>query len=276
MRMCSIASGSSGNCIYIGTDATHLLVDVGISGKRTEAGLKELDLSMRDIDGVFITHEHADHVAGLGVLGRKYNMPIYATKGTIEAIKRNSSLGEIPEELFMPVSADEKIIIKDLVCNPMKISHDAAEPVAYRISHGKKKVGIITDLGTYDDYTVESLKGMDALLLEANHDVNMLQVGPYPYHLKKRILGERGHLSNEMAGQLLCSLLHEKLQAVILGHLSKENNLPELAYEAVRVEVAMDKARRKEEGMGGDGMKARDFPMYVASRSEPSRVIQIA
>ncbi|NBH26303.1 MBL fold metallo-hydrolase [Lachnospiraceae bacterium] len=276
MRICSIASGSSGNCIYVGSDATHLLVDVGISGKRTEAGLKELDLSMRDIDGVFITHEHADHVAGLGVLGRKYNMPIYATKGTIEAIKRNSSLGEIPEELFMLVSADEKIIIKDLVCNPMKISHDAAEPVAYRISHGKKKVGIITDLGTYDDYTVESLKGMDALLLEANHDVNMLQVGPYPYHLKKRILGERGHLSNEMAGQLLCSLLHEKLQAVILGHLSKENNLPELAYEAVRVEVAMDKVRREEEGMGGDGMKARDFPMYVASRSEPSRVIHIA
>ncbi len=276
MRICSIASGSSGNCIYVGSDATHLLVDVGLSGKRTEAGLKELDLSMRDIDGVFITHEHADHVAGLGVLGRKYNMPIYATKGTIEAIKRNSSLGEIPEELFMLVSADEKIIIKDLVCNPMKISHDAAEPVAYRISHGKKKVGIITDLGTYDDYTVESLKGMDALLLEANHDVNMLQVGPYPYHLKKRILGERGHLSNEMAGQLLCSLLHEKLQAVILGHLSKENNLPELAYEAVRVEVAMDKVRREEEGMGGDGMKARDFPMYVASRSEPSRVIHIA
>lgn len=139
MRICSIASGSSGNCIYVGSDATHLLVDVGISGKRTEAGLKELDLSMRDIDGVFITHEHADHVAGLGVLGRKYNMPIYATKGTIEAIKRNSSLGEIPEELFMLVSADEKIIIKDLVCNPMKISHDAAEPVAYRISHGKKR-----------------------------------------------------------------------------------------------------------------------------------------
>lgn len=100
MRICSIASGSSGNCIYVGSDATHLLVDVGISGKRTEAGLKELDLSMRDIDGVFITHEHSDHVAGLGVLGRKYNMPIYATKGTIEAIKRNSSLGEIPEELL--------------------------------------------------------------------------------------------------------------------------------------------------------------------------------
>ncbi len=276
MRLCSIASGSSGNCIYVGSDTTHLLVDVGISGKRTEAGLKELDLSMRDIDGIFITHEHADHIAGLGVLGRKYGIPIYATKGTINAIKNSNAVGEIPDELFCPISADEKIVIKDLVCNPMRISHDAAEPVAYRIQHGKKRVGIITDLGNYNDYTVESLKGMDALLLEANHDVNMLQVGPYPYYLKQRILGDRGHLSNERAGQLLCSLLHDKLQSVMLGHLSKENNLPELAYEAVRVEVTMTKLKEKEEGSVHTDIKTSDFPMYVASRSEVSPVIHIA
>lgn len=276
MRICSIASGSSGNCIYVGSDTTHLLVDVGISGKRTESGLKELDLSMRDIDGIFITHEHADHIAGLGVLGRKYGIPIYATKGTIKAIKNTSSVGEIPEELFQPICADEKIIIKDIICNPMRISHDAAEPVAFRISHGRKKVGIITDLGTYNDYTVECLKGMDALLLEANHDVNMLQVGPYPYYLKQRILGDRGHLSNERAGQLLCDLLHDKLQAVMLGHLSKENNLPELAYEAVRVEVTMAQANREEETYRGSQIKTSDFPMYVASRSEPSPIIHIA
>lgn len=276
MRICSIASGSSGNCIYVGSDTTHLLVDVGISGKRTEAGLKELDLSMRDIDGIFITHEHADHIAGLGVLGRKYGVPIYATKGTIEAIKRCTSVGKIPEELFQPICADEKITIKDLTCNPMKISHDAAEPVAYRISHGKKRVGIITDLGNYNDYTVESLQGMDALLLEANHDVNMLQVGPYPYYLKQRILGDRGHLSNERAGQLLCDLLHDKLQTVILGHLSKENNLPELAYEAVRVEVTMAQMQKEECGESHTDIKTSDFPMYVASRSEPSPVVHIA
>ena len=276
MRLCSIASGSSGNCIYVGSDTTHLLVDVGISGKRTEAGLKELDLSMRDIDGIFITHEHADHIAGLGVLGRKYGIPIYATKGTINAIKNSNAVGEIPDELFCPISADEKIVIKDLVCNPMRISHDAAEPVAYRIQHGKKRVGIITDLGNYNDYTVESLKGMDALLLEANHDVNMLQVGPYPYYLKQRILGDRGHLSNERAGQLLCSLLHDKLQSVMLGHLSKENNLPELAYEAVRVEVTMTKLKEKEEGSVHTDIETSDFPMYVASRSEVSPVIHIA
>ncbi len=146
MRICSIASGSSGNCIYVGSDATHLLVDVGISGKRTEAGLKELDLSMQDIDGIFITHEHTDHIAGLGVLARKYGVPVFATRGTIEAIKKTASVGEIPEELFQTVYADEKVIVKDIVCNPMRISHDAAEPVAYRISHGKKKVGIVTDI----------------------------------------------------------------------------------------------------------------------------------
>lgn len=276
MRLCSIASGSSGNCIYVGSDTTHILVDVGISGKRTEAGLNELDLTMRDIDGIFITHEHTDHIAGLGVLARKYEIPVYATRGTIEALKQTTSLGKVPEDLYHPICADEKVIIKDLICNPMRISHDAAEPVAYRIGHGRKHVGIITDLGNYNDYTVESLKGMDALLLEANHDVNMLQVGPYPYRLKQRILGDKGHLSNEKAGQLLCSLLHDKLQAVLLGHLSKENNLPELAYEAVRVEVALAGKEASEEFFSEYKMKATDFPMQVASRSEPSAVINIA
>lgn len=274
MRICSIASGSSGNCIYVGSQATHLLVDVGISGKRTEEGLRNLDLSMKEIDGILITHEHADHIAGLGVLGRKYGVPVYATGGTIQAIRSSSSVGELPEELFHEIRADEKVIIKDLVCNPIAISHDAAQPVAYRISHGRKKVGIVTDLGTYNDYTVESLRGMNALLLEANHDVNMLQVGRYPYYLKQRILGEKGHLSNERAGQLLCELLHDGLEAVVLGHLSQENNLPELAFEAVRVEVTMACARRESGGERTD-IGFGDFPMYVASRSRPSAAIQI-
>lgn len=266
MRLCSIASGSSGNCIYVGSEATHLLVDVGISGKKTEAGLNSLGLKPSDLDGILITHEHADHINGLGVLSRKYGIPIYATPGTIEAILTCSNVGKIDEGLFREVKADTKIIIKDLGVNPMRISHDAAEPVAYRISYGSKKVGICTDLGIYNDYTVECLKGMDAVLLEANHDVNMLQVGPYPYYLKQRILGDRGHLSNENSGRLLSRILHDKLQAIILGHLSKENNLPELAYEAVRMEITM----------GDNPYKANDFRMMVANRSEVSPVIDIA
>ena len=266
MRLCSIASGSSGNCIYVGTDATHILVDVGISGKKAETGLNTLGLTCRDNDGIFITHEHIDHISGLGVLARKYGIPIFATKGTIAAIKQTKSVGTIDEDLFQTISAEEKLTVKDMTLNPMQISHDAAEPVAYRISHGKKKLAIITDLGTYNDYTVECLKGMDALFLEANHDVNMLQVGPYPYYLKQRILGNRGHLSNELSGRLLSELLHDKMQAVVLGHLSKENNLPELAYETVRLEITMAE----------NEYKATDFPISVANRSEVSSLIHIA
>ncbi len=266
MRLCSIASGSSGNCIYVGSDATHLLIDVGISGKKAETGLNSLDIAPKDLDGILITHEHADHIAGIGVLARKYGIPIYATSGTIEAIKCCSNVGSIDEELFVEVQADKKLTVKDLVINPMRISHDAADPVAYRVSYGSKKVAVCTDLGIFNDYTVECLKGMDALLLEANHDVNMLQVGPYPYYLKQRILGERGHLSNENSGRLLSRILHDNLSTIVLGHLSKDNNLPELAYEAVRMEITL----------GDNPYKAEDFEIQVANRSEVSKVIQIA
>ena len=266
MRLCSIASGSSGNCIYVGTDTTHVLVDVGISRKRTEEGLHSLGIDPRILDAVFITHEHSDHISGLGVFSRKYNVPIYATPKTVEAICRCRSLGAIDESLFQTVRADESLTIKDMTVNPMRISHDAADPVAYRFSCGKQKIGVVTDLGTYNDYTVECLRGMDALLLEANHDVNMLQVGPYPYPLKQRILGDRGHLSNENSGRLLGRLLHDKLKYIVLGHLSRENNLPQLAYETVRLEI--DQA--------DNPYRAGDFPIQVAKRSEPSAVSEIA
>lgn len=266
MRLCSIASGSSGNCIYVGSETTHLLVDVGISGKRAECGLNSLGVSARELDGILVTHEHADHISGLGVMARKYEIPIYATQGTIDAMCSSGSLGKMDQELFHEIHADEKLVIKDLTVNPMRISHDAAEPVAYRVGYGRQKVAICTDLGIYNDYTVECLKGMDALLIEANHDVNMLQVGPYPYYLKQRILGDRGHLSNENSGRLLSRIVHDDLKAIVLGHLSKENNLPELAYEAVRMEITM----------GDNPYDANDFKLQVAKRSEVSEVINIA
>lgn len=265
MRLCSIASGSSGNCVYVGSDATHLLIDAGISGKRIEAGVAELGLKLSEIDGIFVTHEHADHISGLGVLARKYGIPIYGTGGTIAAIRQTQTLGQIDEELFHYIKADEKFTMKDVTLYPIRTSHDAAEPVAYRISHDKQKAAVITDLGCYNEYTVECLKNLDILYLEANHDIHMLQVGPYPYYLKQRILGEKGHLSNEAAGKLLSRLLHDNMQAVMLGHLSQENNLPELAYESVRVEVTMSDTPYK-----GD-----DFPLYVAKRSEVSKMIEI-
>lgn len=265
MRFCSIASGSSGNCIYVGSDNTHILCDVGLSGKRTVSGLETLDISPADLDGILITHEHIDHVAGLGVLSRKYKIPIYATGGTLEALGDIRSIGTIDPSLFNIIAPDVPFEINDLHICPIKISHDAADPVGYKICNGNKSVGIVTDLGYYNDYIVDYLKGIDAILLEANHDVNMLQVGPYPYYLKQRILGEKGHLSNENCGKLLSSIAHDDLKQIVLGHLSQENNLPELAYETVRVEVTL----------GDNPYKADDFPIMVAKRGEPSPVINL-
>lgn len=265
MRFCPIASGSSGNCIYVGSDNTHLLIDAGISGKRIDSGINLLDLSGLDIDGILITHEHVDHIAGLGVILRKYHIPVYATFNTIEAIKNYKSLGKVDEELFHPILSDEVFNIKDISIKAMKTSHDAIDPVAYTLSCGDKKVAVATDMGTYSQYTVENLKELDAILLEANHDVRMLQVGPYPYQLKRRILGDNGHLSNETSGRLLADIAHDNLKKVILGHLSKENNMPELAYETVRVEIEM----------ADNKYRANDFDISVAKRDDISDVIYI-
>ena len=265
MELCSIASGSSGNCIYVGSDKTHLIVDAGISGKRIEEGLNGIGLKTEEMDGILVTHEHSDHIAALGVLARRYALPIYATRGTIDGILSSTYLGAIPEDLFHEIRADEPFRIDDLLVKPVAISHDANEPVAYRIEHGNVSAGILTDLGIYDDYTIENFSGTDALLLEANHDVHMLQVGRYPYPLKCRILGDRGHLSNELSGQLLCKLLHDKLKTVILGHLSAENNLAELAYETVRLEILMD----------DNVYQPDDFQIRIASRSERSQLIAV-
>ena len=265
MGMCSIASGSSGNCIYVGSDNHHILIDAGISGKRVEAGLRELELSGKDIDGILLTHEHSDHIKGLGVLARKYGVPIYATPGTAGAVKAMSGLGRIDDSLFVEIHADQDFQIGDLKVSPFHISHDAAEPVAYRIACGEKKMAVATDLGVYTDYTVEHLKGLDVLLLEANHDIHMLQVGAYPYYLKQRISGDLGHLSNETAGKLLCEVLHDDLKAIVLGHLSKENNYAELAYETVKLEITL----------GDTPYQPGDFPLSVASRDERSACIAI-
>lgn len=264
LEMCSIASGSSGNCICVGSQNCHLLVDAGISGKKIENGLRAMGLQPLDVQGILVTHEHIDHVAGLGVLARRYKFPIYATPGTIRAIQNIKSVGTIAEELFHPICAGEDFTIGDLEIHPIAISHDAAQPVCYRVRSGGKQLAVATDLGMYDEQLIDELSGSHLLLLEANHDIRMLEIGPYPYALKRRILGERGHLSNESSGQLLGRLLHDQFQGAFLGHLSKDNNYEELAFETVRLEV----------NMGNHPYKAEDFPIYVAKRDAVSPVIR--
>lgn len=237
MNLCSISSGSSGNCTFVGSKNTKLLIDAGISGKKIENGLNSIDVHPEDIEGILVTHEHADHIMGLGVLARRYNTPIYGTAETINAILRMKNIGRIAEELLHYVVPDEPFQINDITVEPFSTSHDASNPVCYTFQSDGHKVGMATDLGKYDDYIISKLSGSEILLLEANHDINMLMVGGYPYYLKQRILGDRGHLSNDYSAKLLCKLLHDKLKHITLAHLSKENNYEELAYETVRVEL---------------------------------------
>ena len=188
MELCSIASGSSGNCICVGSDDCHVLIDAGISGKRIENGLNSIDLKTADMQGILITHEHIDHIAGLGVIARRYGIPMYATGETVDAILHTKTVGKIDEALFQVIEPEREFTIGDLTIEPVSISHDAADPVAYKIRQQEKNVAVMTDLGTYDDHIVEKLQNVDVLLLEANHDVRMLQAGAYPYPLKQRIL----------------------------------------------------------------------------------------
>ncbi len=265
MELCSIASGSSGNCLYVGTDHTSILVDAGLSGKKVEQGLYSIDRKPEELDAILITHEHSDHMKGLGVLARKYGLPMYATGGTIAALRAMPSLGEIPEGLFHEIRESERFHLGDLCVEPFALSHDAAQPVGFRIESGGKAVGVATDMGCYDENTVSHLQYLDAVLLEANHDVHMLQAGGYPYYLKQRILSDLGHLSNENAGRLLCRLLHDHLQTVLLGHLSKENNYDKLAYETVCAEVTE----------GDNPYRSGDFEIRVARRDMVSDLIFI-
>ncbi len=264
MKLCSIASGSSGNCIYVAHASTHLLVDAGISGKRIEQGLLQIGVNPKELSGVLITHEHSDHVQGVGVLARKYGIPIYGTVETFCAMKKGKTcIGKIDDRLFQQIYPEQKWNIGDITITPFSVSHDAANPVAYVLEAQGKKIGMATDLGAYTEKTLEYLAGADILYLESNHDVNMLMVGGYPYYLKQRILGELGHLSNDMAAELLCRLYHKKLQHILLAHLSKENNYPELAYETIKAELLLQ--------IGQEAMPK----IQVAPRETPSDMIEI-
>lgn len=264
MKFCSIASGSSGNCIYLGSGDTHILVDAGISGKRIEEGLRSIGVSPEQLDGIFITHEHSDHVKGVCILVKKYKIPVYGTVETICAMQKGANTGKIPTEMFQYLEPNSKLHVGSFEVDSFSISHDASNPISYTFTAEGKKIGMATDLGTYDSYIISKLTDASLLYLEANHDENMLLAGGYPYYLKQRILGNRGHLSNELSAKLICELLHDKLRFIILGHLSKENNYAELAYETVRTELISH--------WQGNG----DFPsLSVAARDMPSEPMMV-
>ena len=264
MKLASIASGSSGNCLYVGNEEDQFLVDTGISRKRVVEGLAGLEVDPARLKAIFITHEHMDHISGLGVFLRKYKIPVFATGKTIDQILSTRSLGQMDTSLFETISVDHPIRIGGITVEASSVMHDAADPVCYTFRDEDSKVGIATDFGTYDDYLLEKMQGCQSLLLEANHDLNMLMVGPYPYPLKRRIMGNQGHMSNERAGQFLARVFHPGLRHIFLGHLSKENNFAELAYETVKNELHMHNIDPDRSGCS----------MQVASRVEPTYCIE--
>ena len=225
----SFLSGSSGNSTFVTDDDTHLLVDCGACGKYITECMRRIGITPETLAGILITHEHKDHIAGVGVLSRKYNIPVYATAKTWEAI--GDSLGCIHEKnkrLTEPVME-----FGGLTVSSFSIPHDAAEPVGYSFETSGDKFTIATDLGRVTDDLVAAIEGSRVVIIEANHDVEMLKNGRYPFYLKKRILGDLGHLSNELCGSLCIHLAKTGTETIWLGHLSAENNRPELAYQTV-------------------------------------------
>jgi len=227
LRFTVLASGSTGNATVVSSDAATVLVDVGLSGKKIEELLKQRGLSGEDLDAILITHEHSDHIKGLGALARKFGLPVYANEKTWAAMAKG--VGELADGQRRIMPTDSEMELFDLRIESYAISHDAAEPVGYCFCADGAKLSLATDLGYVSDKVMERLRQSDVLVLESNHDVNMLRMGRYPWNIKRRILGDTGHLSNEAAGEALCRLLSGGTRRVYLAHLSQEHNLMDLA-----------------------------------------------
>ena len=231
LKFCSLFSGSDGNSQYIECKSTKILVDSGMSGIKIQKQLKNIDVDPKEIQAIFVTHEHIDHIKGSGVLSRRFDIPIYANERTWEAML--PKIGKIKDKNIKTFETNKELAFKDLNFNSFNIHHDAVDPVGYTISNNKKKICLLTDTGVVDENIKANLDNFDLLLLETNHDVEMLKVGSYPFNLKKRILSKFGHLSNETAGHFLTKILKDREEVVLLGHLSAENNFPDLAEKTV-------------------------------------------
>lgn len=225
IRFISLISGSSGNASFISDGKTNLLIDCGMSGLKLKEALNAIDVLPESIDALLITHEHIDHTKGAGVISRRYNIPIYATEGTHISM----DVGKIADENIRIVSENVTCDINGIGVTPFAIPHDARQPVGYTFSLGSEKYAIATDIGKMNTDILNHIIGSKNVILESNHDIEMLRCGSYPFPLKQRILGELGHLSNETAAKTALYLVQHGTEHIMLGHLSKENNRPEIA-----------------------------------------------
>jgi phosphoribosyl 1,2-cyclic phosphodiesterase len=228
MEFCVLGSGSKGNATYFKSGETRILIDAGMSGIELQRRLATIDVRLTDIDAILVTHEHNDHIHGVGVVSRRAGIPVYANQATFSASSK--TVGKLHSSVEFETGTFFQI--RDLEIHPFAISHDARNPVGFRIANGKTAFGYCTDTGKVSQLIRHRLASCQALVLESNHDIEMLQNGNYPPYLKQRIRSSQGHLDNEEASSILKDLVSEKLQHVVLAHLSEENNDPQIAYGA--------------------------------------------
>ena len=258
-NFCSLYSGSSGNSLLVETENTKLLIDAGVSSKKIETALTNLDIDPSSINGILITHEHSDHVQGLGTFSKKFDLPVFVNQKTLDAMPKQKE--KIPEKNIKKFTIEEKFEIGDMQIKPFSIPHDAANPCGFNVFKDNKKISIATDIGHMTNGILKNLEDSIFVLLESNYDPEVLKFSRYPYPLKSRIAGPNGHLSNELAGKTISHLLGSGLEQAILGHLSKESNFPELAYKTVVDEIL------------SSNYNENSLKLSVASRDIPGNII---
>lgn len=262
LKCCSLFSGSSGNCFFIQSENAKILIDAGVSCKKIENALKtSFNLTLNEFDAIFVTHEHLDHSKSLNLISSKYNLPVFASHGTWKALKEKTD--KISDENKKTFELDRSFDFKDLRIFPFSTPHDAAEPCGFNIYKDTSKISIATDLGYIDDKIFNNLKNSSFIMLESNYEPNILKMSSYPYKLKRRILSSQGHLSNGDAGEVVSKLASHGLKDVLLIHLSKENNVPEIAYETV-----LEKIRN-------ENFTLKNVNLNVAPRDNISKIFNI-
>ena len=262
IKICTLFSGSSGNSIFIGKNNTKLLIDAGVSAKRIINALYSIGENPSELSAILITHEHNDHIKGAGILSRRFGIPIYANENTWQVIEKLIGPVDVCNKKFFYTEKNFEIGNTNVL--PFNIPHDAVDPVGFNIFIKNKKVTTATDIGHINAKVIKNIEKSDFVLLESNHDVEMLKVGPYPFFLKQRIMGEKGHLSNEMAAKTVVHLVKKGTTKFLLGHLSHKNNFPELAYQTVFSEL-----HRNEIKIG------RDILLDIALRNEAGKIIEV-
>ena len=257
LKFCSLYSGSSGNSSLVQSKNINILIDAGVSGKKIVDALASINIAAENISAILVTHEHSDHVQSIATLSKKYNIPVYANKKTWDAMKDKKD--KILNENICYFNNNKPFTLSDITILPFDIPHDAANPCGFTISDSDSKVSIATDIGHMTTSILDNIKNSDFLLLEANYEPDVLKCSSYPFHLKERIASPIGHLSNIEAGKTINYLADFGVKNIMLGHLSKENNFPELAYKSVLEQI-----------------ENKELTLNVASRFEPSEFFEVS